>query len=103
MVEEVEEIPPIEEEEEEVDQHLLHVIVMQLQLAFVEIPQQMLLLHVEIIKEMHVNQNVSLLHQELNHQHLQLAIVKDKQEHNVEPLQQAKQQDAVIMHSIDVK
>jgi hypothetical protein len=66
-------------------EHQVHVIVEQLQLVFVEIIQQMLLLHAEEIKLQHVNKDV---HQDLHHHklhlHQQHVIAKDKQEHNVE-------------------
>jgi len=91
MVEEdqqmVEEDQQMEEEEEVEHLHLqIHVIVELLQSAFVETIQQMLQLHVEIIKEMHVLQDVQP-HQHLQHnllQHQEHVIVKDKHLQNVD-------------------
>jgi hypothetical protein len=88
----------MEEEEEEEHHQQIHVIVMLLQLVFVEVLQQMLQPHVEIIKEMDALQDVLHLHHLHLNQYLLLhnVIVKDKQEHNVELHQQAEQLDAEI-------
>jgi hypothetical protein len=96
---EEEEIQPIEEEDQ------IHVIVMLLPFKFVVMGQQMLLLHVETIKEMHVKEDVHLQKEILLHvlQLLQHVIVKDKQEQNVVLHQHPKQLHVEIMNSMHVQ